>query len=693
MRFFPNAAVRRLLLPVLVATAVAPATAGVVPADAGAAPAPPYSKADYWALADHMAPGQHLRWSASDRAYANGARAASVRTNSAMLVTHAIAALDSHDGPTRQDERARVLADRLSTAPVWLGAASVRRGGGPLSTCWGMSVRRPVPQHPSLEPKVADALAWAWRARRALHLRSDVVRRIEQRVGACARSRAWRRGARVANQINWNAELYASAVTVGAGRGLLLRDYRRLLSRFATGITRPGTGARTANLGRGYQFHYQPNDPDTAGINLDSPEYANIVMHAIAYHDRARRLGMRPLSSTQMSRMRAWTTRLLAGSWTHAGYLNWDTGKGYRRWHSAQYWAFAQQGLLAVATSPEFRSENEGRWAKALFDRGLQLHRRLADESGARTAPPRMFGVPSLMESYDVFCSRILANIAKAIALGLGSRPAQDPPPLYAYDHDTGRLAVTTPHYSTAIVPDNRGVFEYGGIDPARLFGPDQVVAGNLGGTGAAALGVVLTDAAGHRVLSSQGRRGRIRVVRSPHGDLSAARAYPARPYAGRFGVIVARGLVRGGGVAIRAAHEFRHDEIISRWRVSCSGGCADHRLRAHFPTYGRDSAIDATLRHGGSVRLAGPGTDGAGRVALEDIAGVILGDGRVGGYRLSDVAASTGARLLALSVSPQVSNPRPGPTLAVELRGEGNARSMSVSVRMKPIGRFSPSA
>jgi hypothetical protein len=113
-----------------------------------------------------------------------------------------------------------------------------------------------------------------------------------------------------------------------------------------------------------------------------------------------------------------------------------------------------------------------------------------------------MFGVHTLMEQFHCFCARMLANAARAVGLGLGAMPAEDPPPLYAFDPDSGRLAITTPRYSTAIVPDNRGVFAYGGIDPARLFGPGQTVAANVGGVPPAAFGIVVASRHGRELLA-----------------------------------------------------------------------------------------------------------------------------------------------------------------------------------------------
>ena len=40
---------------------------------------------------------------------------------------------------------------------------------------------------------------------------------------------------------------------------------------------------------------------------------------------------MRP--PAQLGLLREWVRRAIAGYWTHGGYLNWDTGLGFYRWH------------------------------------------------------------------------------------------------------------------------------------------------------------------------------------------------------------------------------------------------------------------------------------------------------------------------------------------------------------------------
>ena len=88
---------------------------------------------------------------------------------------------------------------------------------------------------------------------------------------------------------------------------------------------------------------------------------------------------MAPIAPEHLNLLRAWAEHIVCGYWTHGGYLNWDTGYGFKRWHAGRTWALAQQGLLAIAASPRFHPRPElGAWAKHLFDRGLALYERLS---------------------------------------------------------------------------------------------------------------------------------------------------------------------------------------------------------------------------------------------------------------------------------------------------------------------------
>jgi hypothetical protein len=645
----------------------------------GAAPAhAAFTDADYLAFADRLAGGLDERWSEPRGAYVGEHDVADTRENAAMLLTHSIAALAGHRGDTRRDARARRIVDRLTAVPAWLGTWPAPAPS--LSTCWSTNLDRPVREHMSLEPKVAEALAWAWRARTALGLSQPAVQRIAATVGFCAYSAAWRYPRRLLNQINWSAEMYASAATVTGRPDLLVGDYRAQLADFASGITRPMGGMSSPNLGAGYQFHYRPDHRDRAPSNFDAPEYANINAHALAHYERAIALGMPPLPAASVQRLRAWVTRLLAGSWTHAGYLNWDTSRGFRRWHSGQYWTFALQGLQAIAVAPRFwQDPRDGAWAKSMFDQSLVLYRRLADADDSVFAPRLMFGVDTRMKNFALFRVRMLAAAARAVGLGLGSLPSVAPAPLYAYDYDTGRLAITTPRYSTAIVPDDRGALHYGGIDPARLFGPGQRVASGTGGRPPGAFGMVVYGPSGRTFLATQRpRRGaRIEIVRSPRGSLRRPQAYPPHPYAGPFKLLEARGRLARHKLRVESDYRFRRGMISGRWEARCRRRCPPYTVRVHFPTWGR---INAVLRDGTRVRLATG--EPRRQVPLSAVDHVDLD-----GYRIARLNGPPGAVLSAVEVKPEPTNPTPAPSLAVELTAGHRFQRVSLAAAIEPVG------
>lgn len=658
------------------------------------ATAPPFREADYWVFADRLADALDQRWNADRGAYESiGGSDASIRFNirynAQLLLTHSVAALRGHDGATRRDARARILVNRLTHSPAW-GPTGVNSSLGRPSACWATDVFSGKHGHMSLDSKVAEALTWAWRARKQLELDPDASALIAQRVNECAHKRLWRYPSLTGNQINWFSELYSSAATVTGNGALLRSDYRNQLLRFANAIDHPMRKRLSPNLGPGYQFHYHPERSGADPINLDSPEYANIVAQSLQYYDQALRYGMRPLPGHSIRHLRAWVSRILGGYWTHAGYLNWDTGLGKTRWHSAQYWAFAQEGLQALSVSPRFWPRKEyGRWTKALFDRGLLFYLGLADDAGTPIAPSQMWGIKSDMEEYDCYTTRMLANAARAIGFGMGEKPATDPPPLYSFDYDTGRLAVSTPFYSTALVPYNRKAFPYGGLDPVRLFGPGQHPVGSLGGVPPEAMGVVVRKAdrtevaATSRSLSA--RVGRpLSLIASPRGKVTKPHAYPITPYSGPFSRLEAIGGVTRGTVRITAHHTFSATSIRSRWRVACRDAHCDDRIILHLPTYGLDAAIDVELRDGSRVRLAGPGAPTTiPSLTAGQVSRVILGTQP--GYAVRFTAIQSEAELKVVDSDRQDTNPTPGPTLAVELTLPVGFKSRTLEVLVSP--------
>ena len=223
--------------------------------------------------------------------------------------------------------------------------------------------------------------------------------------------------------------------------------------------------------------------------------------------------------------LRAWVRRAVAGYWTHAGYLNWDTGYGFARWHQTKKLMLAQQTLIGLATAPELLpSARWGAWARWMLDRGLARYEGLAGPIPA----PLAFGVHVVRQTRgaaQLAAARAAMNAALAADAGLEAKPASRPPALYAYDPDIGRLAVTTPSYNTAIIAVNQGAFPYGGIDLARLFDGDQEVAATIGGRPPGAFGLVARRGDGRILLATQRARRRLnrrvtplRLIRAPRG-------------------------------------------------------------------------------------------------------------------------------------------------------------------------------
>jgi hypothetical protein len=300
------------------------------PSPAGAV----YDEDAYFRFADRIVAELPTPWNEERGAYFSENHGYAARTNANLLLLHSVAALRGHEGPTRRDAHARRLVETMTSRPMLLLPSPVPPHGR--TVCWSRDLTWSERDHMSLDSQIGEALAMAFRARKQLALAPASARRIVQVVDACARHPAWRFPRMLLNQINWNAQLYASAARVTGHRDLLRRDYRRSLGWFTAGITRPPGGYWTANLGPGYGFHYSPQAPAGVSLNFDTPEYANIVLTSLRYYRAARNAGMAPLSRRAVLLMRAWITRVLAGSWTHAGYLNWDTGHGRGRWHSGQ---------------------------------------------------------------------------------------------------------------------------------------------------------------------------------------------------------------------------------------------------------------------------------------------------------------------------------------------------------------------
>ena len=671
----------------------------LVKLDPPSLPQPPYGRADYWAFADWLQPYFDPLWVPEKRLYGSGnSSVGRIYHNSLLLTTHAIAALTGHDGPTRNDERARILAQRLCDSPPWSELTLPSEPDPQFHTPgWVESLgTRDAAMDKSIDPKVAEALMYAWRARDVLGLPKQTTDLIADRISRCAHGPFFRYPSVRLNQINWNCELYAHTATVTGDTELLRLDYRAQVERFSEGIRRRLQPGGSPNLGPGYRFHYLPGAKPWHPYNLDSAEYASETCHFVMHYEAALRSGMQPIAPEYLTLLRAWIEHVVYAYWTHGGYLNWDTGYGFKRWHAGRTWALAQQGLLAIATSPRFHNASDlGAWAKYFFDRGLQLFERLsvAAPDGRGIAPANLYDVavqPLGLSIREMFAARMQANAARAVALGLAKLPATEPPSLYSFDGDIGRLAVTTPAYNTTVLAVNQHAFPYGGIELARLYDGDQRVVANVGGRPLASFGVLVRDGSANEVLLSQ--RGRnelpqnppLELLRTPRGPVRRAKPYPRRPYGGPFQTLVARGRRESREAAVETVHRFKRTHIETRWTVIRRRRKGRLTADVLFPSWGRDAKIEAVLVNGRRITLAEKGV-GARRAWMRDIAYFYLA-GEDSGYV---VVLTDGRRGLAHILRPkrQSSAPRPGPTLALQIARQARFKRTSLTVRIAPAG------
>lgn len=656
---------------------------------------------DYWAFADRLQPLLEPAWDAVRGAYYPRGNAGQTSFNATMLYTHAAAARAGHVGACRQDERARLLVARLCASPPWLPSLPGTSGGCPSAQpsaitsaeqphpCgWGASLASTDRQHVVIDTAVVRALAQAYFAHVELGLDAGAVELIRDRINKAANSTFYAYPALRLNQINWPIEIYAHAVAVLGRRHLLRHDCHLQLSRFADALTHPAPAMKSANTGPGYRFHYFPQYSAREKTNLDSAEYATIVCGALLFYSDALGAGMAALKPSQRAVLRAWVERVLCGYWTHAGFMNWDTGLGFSRWLQIKKPPLCQQSLLAIALSPRFQpTPAHGRWARYLFDRGLEWFDRLVAERGG--LPPQvLFGVKrtsSAIGDAELATARMQANAAQAWALGLHRVSSEAPPPLYAYDPDIGRPAITTPTYNTAIVAVNQGAFPYGGVELARLFDGEQRVAAGIGGRPPASFGVVVRNRrTGQRTETQRGRlhpdlsHPPLRLVRAPRGAVAHPTAYPRRAYAGPFERLEAAGSTHGPGVDIHTRHRFASDHIQTWWRILPLRSDAPRDVSVLFPSTGEDVTVTATLGDGREL-IAGTAA-----IPLADLSWLHIG-GTECGYVVVLRSQPLPGQLALERPRPQASAPHAGLTVRFDLINNARLRALTASVRLAP--------
>ena len=269
--------------------------------------------------------------------------------------------------------------------------------------------------------------------------------------------------------------------------------------------------------------------------------------------------------------VRAWVERVLTGYWTHAGYLNWDTGLGFKRWHQGKKLGLSQAALLGIAVCAELAPHGALGQAHA-----RPLLRALRPLGGARPRPAagERVLVPRSTTTSPRRCSRPRAcrptprrrrSTASGRCVARSRRRCTPTTPT------SGRLAITTPAYNTAIVAVNRARVPVRRDGLARLFDGQQDVAGGVGGRPPASFGVVVRSggklvAASQRAVE-QGDSDPLQLLEAPRGTGVAPNPYAERPYAGAFDTLRVRGTRREGGISIQTTHRFA--AVLHRDRVA----------------------------------------------------------------------------------------------------------------------------
>ena len=543
--------------------------------------APGLDDAGYLALADRLQRRLDPLWNAAMGRYEPGPGAADAQVNADLLLVHAVAARHGHRGPARQDARARSVARFLVSPALFsarppLGADPQVKGAG-----WVAAPGRPQ-RHPVFDIEVIEALTQAYLARDALRLDAETVAADPRRD-----PRRWRRARTTATRPcgsirstgtprSWpptrrsTARTRRSSPVCTATWSTSSPAWRR--SREQPETSAPGCASTTCRGAR-----------RAGGSNVDSAEYANIVLSFSRYYGAARSAGMRPPSELPL--LRDWVRRVVSGYWTHGGYLNWDTGLSFSRWHQRKKVGLAQQALIGIAAERELQPGAAwGAWAKWMLDRGLLAYDAQAAHGIPSSAAYDVDQLPSSRALAYLAAARAESNAMRALLAGLGRRASSRPPALYAYDPDTGRLAVTTPAYNTAIVAVNQRTIPYGGLDLARLFDGDQEVAANLGGSGRAAFGLHVRGGVSTQYGDRRYEPGvtPLRLTRAPlgvHADASERRAY-----AGPFEDLRAAGEIERDGV--RASTRYRFTPQLHRGPLGAPRVTA-RRRDGHVPELG----------------------------------------------------------------------------------------------------------
>jgi len=493
----------------------------------------------------------------------------SLRTNAMMLELHSLAALAGHTGLARQDARIKPLVKLFTSDPVYVTKTARKKPAHlhyPHTPAWEgtyTSNSKKASLNPQNDAKAARALLAAWRSRKQSRLSTHYAKRIQRTVKAVASGRWYKHLGRAKNQINWNTEIFAANFEINGDKSQLPL-YSHHLKWFIDQIGKPST-TRIQNLSRGYGFRFYPLVPRSKKNGIDTVEYANIVYSTVGFYDTAVRAGMKPLDSKRISRLRNWSKHILFGTWTHAGYPNWDSGLGHKRRHISSYAGYSLDGLVRGSRSKSLLgSSKQQNYVKYLATTGVSLFKQTQWGSSGELLKSTNFGSPNGFKNATATDDNpplifVITGINTELYLGKNRSLRQ--PNSYSYDRDMGRLAVSTPYYNTAIISPN--IYGEGGIEPTRIFDRQQrpVTTIAAGKPGAPATKVEL----------KQGSQLLLSTQPGLYGQPNSNKLYLNRRYQNKAGVfksMSAFGKASANGQSITLKHSFTDRQIVTSYKI-----------------------------------------------------------------------------------------------------------------------------
>ena len=170
-------------------------------------------------------------------------------------------------------------------------------------------------------------------------------------------------------------------------------------------------------------------------------------------------------------------------------------------------------------------------------------------------------------------------------------------------------------------------------------------------------------------------------LLKAPSGAGAVSSASVGRAYAGAFSDLRATGAMSARGLLMRVTHRFTRDWIQTSWTATRRSGTARYTADVLFPSWGgRDARITAVLRDGSRWPWA-PSSCRSSSVKY-----LWVQSERSGYVVVPAGTRPAGAGVHAMRAAAQSSDPRPGPTAAIQIARAQRFSRAALTVRLTPV-------